>query len=383
MLNQKICLVDFQEAAYQGNSVYTQILSRSQLDLLYLSQALAVRPNQVSVMSEREHMLTAHGIDYLQIPDQPQDFWPAAAFDAIICLDSLQAVHQIRPHLPQSSKLILWTHLPPEHIAMLPLKVPEVQQAFDAIICETGNLRGAYLKQYQLPPEKVIFFVPAIVRTLRKRFASAQELGQIRHQRLTLGFMARPEAGLAETLNCFETLQAGFSDLQLQIMLPPEFKAEDSNADAMALLAQARQMPGIQVKDACPWTNHIEDILKCHLMLQPVMPPHNEALRLINALGAGCQLIATEQSSLWDFCHDMVHWVSTDPAENFLQRFTQSVADCLTQQINAPADCLDNALEQAAKVQTGLTWDLRVWEWESLLYHMNPPQLSDTALSAQ
>lgn len=382
MLNQKICLVDFQEAAYQGNSVYTQTLSRSQLDLLYLAQALAVRPNQVSVMSKREQMLSAHGVDYLQLPEHPEDFWPAAAFDAIICLDSLQALHQIRPHAP-SSKLILWTHLPPEHIAMLPLKAPEVQQIFDAIVCETGKLRGAYLEQYQLPPEKVLFFAPAVVRTLRKRFASAHELGQIRHKQLTLGFMARPEAGLTETLNCFETLQAGFSDLQLQIMLPPEFDAEDSSPDAVRLLEQARQMPGVAVKAPCPWTNHIEDILQCHLMLQPVMPPHNEALRLINALGAGCQLIAAEQSSLWDFCHDMVHWVSADPAESFLQRFTQTTAECLTQQINAPADCLDDALEQAAKIQTGLTWDLRVWEWESLLYHLNPPKRSEAVSSAQ
>lgn len=370
MLNQKICLVDFQEASYQGNSVYTQTLGREQLDLLYLGQALSLRPNHVSIMSERQNMLTAHGIDYTGFPEAPETYWQEAAFDAIICLDSLQALQEIKPYAPASSKLILWTHLPPEHIAMLPLKVPEVQQAFDAIVCETRNNQSAFITQHAIPAEKTFFFPPAMVRTLRKRFTSAKELGQIRHDALTLGFISSPEEGLAETLHIFETLQAAFANLQLQIMLPPEFKAAEARPEISTLLEQAREMPGVAIIPPRPWTSHIEDILQCHLIIQPISPFHNGPLRLINALGAGSQVVAAEHASLADFCRDLVNWVSLEPADTFLQRCTQQVADCLQKQLNEPADYLDEALEQVAKVQTTMTWDLRVWEWESLLYHL-------------
>lgn len=372
MLNLKICLVDFAEVNYQSNSVYTQTLSRSQLNLLYLGQALAVRPNRISIMSERSNMFSAQGIDYLAFPEDPAAFWSEAAFDVVICLDSLQATHLLKPYLPVHCQLILWTHLPPEHLAMLPLKATAVQNMFAAIICETQNLHQSYIEIFQLPSEKMFFFAPSVVRSLRKRFATTHELSQLRHKNLTLGFMAPPEEGLAELLAIFTTLQAGFSDLQLQIMLPPEFEAPAESVQT--LLTECMQRPGIVVKEPRPWPSHIEDLLQCHLIAQPITCPHNEVLRLINALGAGCQVVSAEHAALQDVCGSAIQWVTLDPKETYLQRFAQTLAHCLETEVKQPHDSLDQALERVANIQTRLTWDLRVWEWESVLYHLTKPK---------
>jgi len=372
MLNQKICLVDYtSETPYQSNSVYTQRLSRSQLNILYLATALAVRPNQITVLSERESSSQSQNIIYEPLPLEPERFWLEADFDTVICVDSLQGSQDIKPYLPAKTNLVLWTHLPLEHLAMWPLGQPEMHTHWDAIVCASQFLAQSYINHFKLPVEKMSYFWPATVRTLRKRFTQTAELKQVRNASPTLAFTADPSHGLHHLIEMFTALQQGFADLNLHILLPSDFEEELSDEMTQQTLARCRQQPGIVVKEPVPWPSHVENLLQCHILCHPLAFMDLAGTHLIDALGAGCEMLAIAHPGLQVFnCGEHIIWVEAEPADNYLRRYGQALAERLHQHIQDPEALLEKSIKQIADIQTYFTWDLRVWDWESLCYRL-------------
>jgi len=370
MLNLKICLLDFTGQNYDINSLYTESLSRSQLELLYLGTALSVRPNRITLMHERESAKEMHSIQILPFPKDPKQFWSSSDYDLVICLDSLEGSQELRDYLPTKTTLILWTHLPPEHISMLALKDPKVNSIWSGIVCETASIKQGYIEQFQLPETQVHYRYPSIVRSLRQRFATSTELTQLRNPELTLAYTALPHHGLEHLFNLFQLLQEAFSKLQLRILLPPNYEESLAEGKVQKLLATCRKTSGVKVLESQPWPAYVEELLKCHILCNPLGFFDTAAAYTIDALAAGCQVISIMHPSIQEIAHDLPIWISHEPADDYLERYNLAVGDYLKHMLNNPEHALKRSFAQVAAVNTYYTWDLRVWEWESLFFKL-------------
>lgn len=370
MLNLNVCLVDFTGQNYDINSIYNDKLSRSQLELLYLATALSVRPNKITLIHERDHAIEMYGINILPRPNNPEDFWPTTDYDLIVCLDSLEGSQEICPFLPSKTKIILWTHLSPEHISMLPLSDPKISQCWSAIVCETASLTQGYIEKFNLPTTQMHYRHPSIVRTLRQRFKTSTELTHLRNPELTLAYTAAPAHGLEHIVNLFQVLQEAISELQLYILLPPDFREDMAENRIQNLLKSCRNIQGIKVIEPQPWPAYVEELLKCHMLCNPLGFFDPAAAYTIDALAAGCQVISVMHPSIKEVAHDLPVWIDHEPTDDYLERYYLAVAEYLKHMLNEPEHALKRSFAQIAAVNTYFTWDLRVWEWESLFYNL-------------
>ncbi|MGV3522959.1 MAG: hypothetical protein ACO1RX_01970 [Candidatus Sericytochromatia bacterium] len=370
MLNLKICLVDFSEDTYTVNSLYNQALPYAQREILYLATALAQRPNRITLVGEHTHAQLDQGIQFEPWPEDAAHFWQAAAFDVVICLDSAAGCQQIRPHLPAGTPLILWTHLPPQHLAMMPLQHAEVRACFQAVICENALLRDYYQGYFGFPAGVCHYRYPTMVRTLRKRFFSSQMLAAVRAPALTLAFTAHPAQGLDQMLEMYELLSQGFSDLRLRVFCPPGLELEHEPQGVQRLVARCRQTPGVEVIPPLPWPTWVEALLVCHVHCNPLSFADPAGAALVDPLAAGCQIVAAEHPGLRELGREHIHWVAAEPESDYFQRYTQTLSAVLERCLNEPETLLAASFRQATYANTLFTWDLRVWEWESLLYRL-------------
>lgn len=368
MLNLKICLVDFNHEEYDISSLYNDSMSRSQLDLLYLASALAVRPNQITLLQEREQAKEMYGIRILPLPTDSAQFWSENDFDIVVCLDSLEGSQDIYDHLPEKTLLVLWTHLMPEHIGMLPLKNPEISGIWSAIVCESASLRQAYHETLGLPLEQIHYRYPAIVRTLRRRFSRSSELAKMRNPAPTLAYTAPPDRGLDHILKIFQLLQEAFSDLCLEVLLPGDFQEDLATEAVQQTLQSCRDTDGVSVSPPQPWPSYVEILLKCHFLCNPLGFFDPGAAWMIDALGTGCQAISIVHPSLQEIARDLPIWVEHEPADDYLSRYTRALSEALRLFQEDSDYVLKRAFSQVAAVNTYYTWDLRVWEWESLFF---------------
>lgn len=369
MLNLKIVLLDSSELAYGINSIYTQALNRSQLELLYLATALSLRPNQVTVLNHRSTPVQEQGIHFLPLADYD---WSQSEADLVIFTDTLENAPEVRAQLPERCKMVLWSHLPPEHIAMLGLQNEAIKALLQGFVFETALLSRLYQAKFGLPVENCFYRWPCMTRSLRRRITESNELLNLRNSHLTLAFTARPDQGLEQVLDMFEVLQAGFSALELLVLLPPAY-AELSATGSLAAVERARSTPQVQVIEPAPWPSQVEHLFKAHVLCHPLAFTDLGCAQLIDPLATGCKAVLPDHPSLREVAREWAEWVSPEPSEDYLQRYTQAVAKVLQACQQDAETALKQAFRQVAGMGTYYTWDLRVWEWESLLYLWTQP----------
>ena len=370
MLNLNICLVDFSEQAFSFHSIYTQVMPRPQLELLYLATALAVRPNRVTVMSDRDKAQQEGQISFVPLPRDPAAYWAGASFDLVVCMDSLAGGSEIRPYLPAGVPLVLWSHLPPKHVAMLPLQHESVRALWSAFVGESFYLMDVYHQHYQLPMQKCHYRWPTIVRTLRKRFTTSLQLAAMREKLMTMAFTAHPANGLGQTLDMFATLKQDTPELRLRVLLKPGFEPELEPEAVHQLLQRCRETPDAEVLNPMPWPSYAEKLLGCHLLCHPLAFQDLGCGEMIDALAAGCLTVACEHPGLKEVGAEPVYWLPPVPTEDYFERYCAKLAEILALFKEKPERMLTLSFRQIARFNAFFTWDVRVWEWESLFFQL-------------
>lgn len=381
MLNQKICFVDNSELSYGLNSLYNQVLPRPQLNLIYLASALAQRNNHVTVLCERDDVSETPGLRFAPLPLDAQTFWQESDFDVVVCLDSLDGANSIRPYLPEKTPMVLWSHLQARHVAMMPLQHQAVQQAWTAFVFESTYLTRSYQELFKLPRERCNYRWPTMVRTLRKRFTSSDQLAKLHEGPLTIAFCADPSHGLAQAIELFSEIKQEMPELQLNVFLKPGFEPELASEQHQELINRCHELTDVTVYEPEPWPSHVEKLLRCHVVCHPLAFMDPGLSELIDPLAAGCLTVACEHEGLHEICQEHPIWVMPDPAEDFFTRYSTAVHELLQDIKEKPDEMLRRSFSQIAWLNTHYTWDLRVWEWESLFFKLveDPPALQTEA----
>lgn len=370
MLNQKICFVDFAEQAFTVNSIYAEPMPKAQLDMLYLAAALALRPNRITVISDRPEAVTEAQIQFLPLPQDPAGFWSSCDYDAVVCLDSLEAVSQISPWLSPEVALMLWSHLAPRHVAMLPLQHASVRGAWGNFVFDSFYLGTNYCELYQLPVQRCHYRWPAMVRTLRKRFTGIEQFKAKHAPAPTMVFTAGPAYGLAQALESYSLLRAEFAQLQLWVLLKPGSSEADESPASQGLLQTCRDTPGVKVFDPMPWPAYVEKLVSAHVLCHPLAFQDLGCSELIDPLSAGCRAVLCAHPGLQEILEDQPDWIPADPAASYFDRYTEGLGAALRQLQEDPDLFYRRSFGQMARFSTFNTWDLRVWEWEALFYSL-------------
>ena len=371
MLNLKICFVDNGPLSYSVNSLYNQVLPRTQMSLLYLLTALAVRPNQITLVSQRQKAEQQGNLTLLPLPEDPESFWSQQDFDLVVILNQPELVLELKPLIDPKIPLLLWLKLPPEHPSVQALKYEELGSFCKAYIFDSASQRADYMAAFPLELHKCHYRWPGIIRSLRKRFMTSDELKAKRpNDQLVLAYTMMPEYGLEHILKMYQEISASTPDLHFKLLLPPDYTVETDTPIHQTLVQACRDDANIEVVENIPWIAYVEHLLEVHIVcnLLDCKLPNGDSI--LDPLAAGCAVLSSKHPSLEEISKDSGRWVEMEPSEDYLERYKAQLIDLITAFQEDYDQEIKTGFRQMAAIQTHFTWDLRVWEWESLFFQL-------------
>lgn len=368
MLRFNLCFIDASELHYIPSNLYNKPLPTAQRNALYLATALSTRQHQVTFIQEGCFQSSEHGsLSIVPFPTST-DYWQNQQFDAILLINHLEPGLSLLPYKPQTTALLLWSLHPPKHIGLLPFTQKEVQTACDLVLFSNAVLAQQFREHYKLPFNAATYFPVAITRTLRKRFSHVQSFTNTLPKALTLSFIQRPEQGLEEALDIYDTLCQGFEGLHLQVLLPTEerpwSKAEE------ALLQRCESHEGITVFAPMPQPAYVEQLMQSHVLCSPKAHREDNHYAILDGLATGNHCLSLPSKTLETLGPNLVTWIDEAPEETQLVRYTEALAKCLQGWLETPEAMIKHSFDNLATIGTYFTWDLRVWEFESLLFQL-------------
>jgi hypothetical protein len=379
MLRLKLCFIDASELHYIPNNLYNKPLPSAQRNALYLATALSARQHQITFI--QEGCLQASQHENLSIEPFPEqdDYWQIQAFDAIILINHLAPGLNLAPHKPPTTALLLWSFHSPKHLSLKPLESKALQAPFDLVMLSNAVLAQEFKELYGTGCDCTYFLV-AMTRTLRKRFSNLKSFMDVLPKSLTLSFIQRPEQGLEETLYIFETLSQGFENLQLQVLLPAEERPW-SKAEA-ALIQQCEDLDNVTVFSPMPQPAYVEQLARSHVLCSPRAHLDPTHYGILDSLATGNHSVALRCLTLESLGSELTTWVENDPEDTQLVRYTEALAKCLQAWLESPEAMIKQSFDHIATIGTYFTWDLRVWEFESMLFQLKkilPKSSTDAA----
>lgn len=366
MLVFHVAFVETSEIDYTPNSLYTSPLPVAQRNTLYLATALSTRGHQVTIFQAACDNKTTYG--NLTIAPLAHLKGQETRFNTLVYVDNVGEMTQLPPIEEQDFSTILWSFQAPQHLSLLPFKSKDLHDQVELVLFANPVHRQPFSNLYEFPLERSGYFPVAMTRTLRKRFKNTLDFKSTRPAELTLSFIQRPEQGLQETLDIFETLQQGFKGLQLQVLLPcderPWSDAEES------LIERCKTDPNIRVYRPQNRPAYVEQLMQSHVLCAPAMARDPNNYGLIDALAAGCHCIVFEDPGIATLGKEGLDWVETLPEDSQWVRYTSALAKRLREWDEDPEAMVQDRFRAVAHMGTYFTWDLRVWEFESLLFQL-------------
>lgn len=366
MLTFKIAFIDHTENGYTPNSLYTQALPLAQRNVLYLATALSTRGHEVTLFQAgcQQPQQQAN----LSIQPLPEDTSPYLSMDAVVHVNGLDALLPLSLASDEHPVNILWSFEHPQHISLLPLKDQRIHPHVDLLLFSNPAHKTRFIESYAFPAQHLQVFSVAMTRTLRKRFAHTQALADALPSELTLCFIQRPEKGLSETLDMFNILKQGFKHLQLKVLLPTEERPWSEQEKE--ILSRCEADAQIQVIQPLPRPAYVEQLIQSHVLCAPALMQTPTLYDLLDAIAAGCHGVSFADPALDALGKDVLSLIPAEPQKGQLARYTQALADLLKAWDTTPQDMIKNRFHAMAQMGTYFTWDLRVWEFESLVFQL-------------
>lgn len=371
MLEFKLCFVDCGTMDYTAESPWKIPLGGSQSALCYLSEALASRGHAVTLLNATTTPGIYRGVECLTLPEEPGEFFQSRSFDAVISLNSLLPVSTIRPHLPETTRLLLWTQHAADEVSMAALQHPLLHHAWDCFVFVSRWQRDRYLEKFQLPPTRTCVRRNAIAPSFHYLFPDRASLASAKSKTPTLAYTSVPGRGLSVLIDIFPLLREVFPQLELKIFSSLKtYQEPETEAWLQELYQRCRETEHVELVGSLPQPELVQALAKVHLLAYPNTFPETSCIAVMEAMACGCDIITTQMGALPETTAGFARLVPPEPRDNYTRRYLSALTDALLLWLKEPQHVLNRLSQQVLYTNTRYTWQARIWEWESLLYQV-------------
>lgn len=363
---------------YTPESPYQIPLGGSQSALCYLSAALAQRGHQVMLLNNTRTPGLYRGVECLTLPEEPEEIFVKRRFDAVISLNSLLPMQTIRPFLESSqTPLLLWTQHTAEDVSMLALQHRLVQEAWDTFIFVSRWQQENYIQRFGLPRERTSIRRNAIAPDFAYLFPDKARLVGAKSKTPTLAYTSVPNRGLAVLLDIFPLMREIFPQLELQVFSSMQtYQEPEDDPQLQALYQRCRETENVHLRGSLPQPLLAQELSKVHLLAYPNTFAETSCIAAMEAMACGCDIITTQMGALPETTAGFARLVPPEPHENYARRYLSALTDALMLWLKEPQAVVDRLSNQVMHTSRRNTWQVRIWEWESLLFQRcrNPKQ---------
>lgn len=366
-----LAFVDAIGCDYDPGSTLDRPLGGSQSALCYLAVALAARGHRVASYTATTKPRIHQGVQCNSYRDLGCD--ALANCDAVIVLNGPAHIClAIRPKLPPSCRLILWTQHAQDQSAMSELQRPEVRAGWNAIVCVSQWQLAGMQRRFGLDSSRTVVLRNAVGPAFLNLFPDAAALAKAKSSAPIFAYTSTPFRGLNLLLAIFPAVHRCDNRVRLRVYSSMKVYAnEESNDPYASLYANCRSTPGVDYIGSIPQPALAESLKSGLILTYPNTFAETSCIAIMEAMAAGLLVVTSDLGALPETTMGMGVLIpgpggrADHPA--FIQAYADRLMACMQTYAADPRQFWAARWEQVRTVTTRCTWLIRAAEWEQFL----------------
>ena len=272
---------------FDGAAIASRPLGGSESSIIYMARELAQLGHCVTVYANCAVALNHAGVSYRHYHNFFTDY-RTSPWDVVIAFRSFDPMllGRIAP------RMIFWTGDSYDQPALTHFAHPALQENVDLVFCVSNWHRDTFIRQFNLPAEKVI--------ATRNGFAA--ELVDVNAERsiASSAYTSTPFRGLAILLHLFPEIRHRIPGMTLDVFSSMKVYGWDAAQDdaAFGALYRSAKQPGVNWHGSVAQPVLVNRLSSTGLLLYPNTFDETSCIAAIEAQAAGCVVITSAKAGL-------------------------------------------------------------------------------------
>jgi len=377
----RLAFVDPIDWDYTVQTVYERPLGGSQSALCYLAASLARKGHELFVFNNTTTPGRYLDVQCCELVSATSGFLGSLKLDAMVVLNSPELAAQVRAHVPNAPKLVLWSQHATDQPAVQCLADQLVRQSHDAFVFVSQWQLEQYVEQFDIVPHKCRVLRNAIAPSFERLFSPAERILDAKSQPPVLAYTSTPFRGLDLLLEAFPQIRSAISEVTLKVfscMQVYQLSAQEDESQFGQIYDACRRTAGIEYVGGISQPRLAEQLRSVTMLTYPNTFPETSCIAVMEAMAAGCQVVTSRLGALPETSAGFVRLVPMDSdRETYRRVFCEACIEMLTAPtaskpgpaVSAGKEsqfvCDEEHLQrQVAFANQSLRWDHRAGEWE-------------------
>ena len=349
---------------FDGSTTAKQPLGGSESSIIYMARELVRCGHRVQVYANCPSPGDYDGVSYVHYHRFFSDY-TSNPWDAVIAFRSFEPLllGRIAP------RMIFWCGDATNQPSLLHFEHASLQQNVDRIFCVSEWHRQSFIRQFQLPPEKIVAtrngFAPELVPEHGSRLAAA------------CAYTSTPFRGLDILLRVFPDIRRRVDTATLDVFSSMQVYGWNNEDDrnAFGAVYGAAEQPGVQWRGSVRQPELLQALARTGLLLYPNTFEETSCISAIEAQASGCVVVTSAKAGLPEtVAHNETGiCIEGDPrSESYQRQFIE--ASCGLMRNNDLFHKMSAAARERAFRR--YAWSSIAFEWTSILDSMTPVPVS-------
>lgn len=362
----KIAFADFVDWEYKIESVYKMPLGGSQSALCYLASALAKQGHEVFLLNETAQPGMSGGVMCLPLKTAPDEL--LQSLDALIVLNYAEEGMQLRSHIGNNTRLILWTQHAADRGAVQALQNAAERDVYDGFAFVSNWQRDSYLQNCNIDRKPKGVLRNAIAPSFCGLFPDETPIQPQKSQPPILAYTSTPFRGLDVLLEVFPRIRQAVPGTTLKVFSSmkvyqiPESKDESVYGELYRL---CRETEGVEYIGSLPQPDLARQLRSIMVLAYPNTFRETSCIAVMEAMASGCRVVTSELAALPETTAGFGCLIPIeDDWEVYKNRFVEETVRVLKECTASDTSNAETFLKrQVSYVNNEYTWSVRAEQW--------------------
>jgi predicted O-linked N-acetylglucosamine transferase (SPINDLY family)/glycosyltransferase involved in cell wall biosynthesis len=381
----RIAFVDPINWDYRIETPHQHPLGGSQSALCYLAEELVRQGHEIFLLNNASLAGLSRGVVCLPLSLQSIALFQSLHLDAVIILNGVSIGKQLKPLLPQKTRLICWIQSAHDQPNVSLFHQITEREVYDGVALVSQWQQTQFQKQFGLKPERVHVLRNAIAPCFNNLFTQSDTILAAKSDPPTLAYTSTPFRGLELLLDLFPHIQTAIPDVRLQVFSSLQVYQQDSTHDEFrGLYDRCRTMSGVEYIGSLPQPELAQTLQSVTVLAYPNIFLETSCIAAMEALASGCQIITSDLGALPETTAGFAHLIPVtgaaeavrvinltgDARQEYIHQFVTATIAALQASRDRSSTLETKLHQQIAYANQNYTWSGRAREWLAWLDHL-------------